>query len=63
MDTELGHYQGAEKTFDLLHFDKIELSDEVLVLNINGYIGESTRNEINHAKKLNKTIRYLEPIS
>jgi len=45
---------------DELHLRKIELADEILVLNVNGYIGESTRNEINHAKKLKKRIRYLE---
>ena len=46
--------------FDELHFRKIDLADEILVLNINGYIGESTRNEINYAKNLNKVIRYKE---
>jgi hypothetical protein len=45
---------------DRLHFRKIELADEVLVLNVGGYIGESTRNEINHATRLGKPIRYLE---
>ncbi len=45
---------------DWLHFRKIELSDEILVLNVGGYIGESTRNEIAHAKKCGKRIRYLE---
>lgn len=45
---------------DKLHFRKIELADEILVLNVAGYIGESTRNEINHATALGKPIRYLE---
>jgi hypothetical protein len=45
---------------DKLHFDKIELADEVLILNKDGYIGESTRNEIEHAKALGKEIRWLE---
>ena len=43
---------------DALHFRKIELADEVLVLDVDGYIGESTRNEINHATTLHKRIRY-----
>lgn len=43
---------------DALHFRKIELADEILVLDVDGYIGESTRNEINHATALNKHIRY-----
>lgn len=43
-----------------VHFDKILLSDEILVLNVGGYIGESTKNEINYAIKNKKVIRYLE---
>ena len=60
-----GHSEGLDmsgedkKNFDALHFDKIEISDEILVLDIANYIGESTKNEIEHAKKLNKPIRYL----
>ena len=50
------------KKFDELHKDKIEMSDEILVLNVDGYIGESTRNELNHTIKLGKNIRYLEEI-
>jgi hypothetical protein len=49
-----------KETFDKLHFSKIDLAHEILVLNVGGYIGSSTRNEINYATKLGKTIRYLE---
>lgn len=45
---------------DELHFRKIELADEVLVLNVNGYIGQSTSNELNHARSLGKHVRFLE---
>ncbi len=45
---------------DELHKRKIDLADEVLVLNVGGYIGESTRSEIDYAKSLNMPIRYLE---
>jgi hypothetical protein len=45
---------------DALHMRKIELADEVLVINVGGYIGESTRNEIKHALSLGKLIRWLE---
>lgn len=45
---------------DALHMRKIELADEVLVINVGGYVGESTRNEIKHAKSLGKPIRWLE---
>ena len=40
------------------HFKKIELSDAILVVNINNYIGESTNLEIDYAKKLGKEIIY-----
>jgi hypothetical protein len=45
---------------DELHKRKIDLADEVLILNVNGYIGESTKNEIEYAKQLGKCIRFLE---
>jgi hypothetical protein len=47
---------------DQLHFCKIELADEILVLNVGGYIGDSTRAEIGYATDLGKKIRYLEPV-
>ena len=46
---------------DAMHLDKIELADEVLVLNVGGYIGESTAREIRHALALGKPLRWLEP--
>jgi cell division protein FtsB len=45
---------------DELHLRKIDLADEVMVLNVGGYIGESTRREIEYAAKLGRPIRYLE---
>jgi len=44
---------------DAAHLQKIDLSDEIFVLDIGGYIGESTAREIAHAKSKGKTIRYL----
>ena len=49
-----------KKMLDALHFDKIELADEVLVLNVGGYIGESTQSELDYAIEHGKNIRYLE---
>ena len=40
------------------HFKRIELSDEILVVNIDNYIGYSTNLEIEYAKKLEKEIIY-----
>ena len=47
---------------DELHWRKIDLADEVLVLNIDGYIGYSTGREIEYAESVGKPIRYLEPL-
>lgn len=46
-----------------LHYDKIKISDAIYVININGYIGESTAKEIEYAKKLGNEIIYLEPFN
>jgi len=46
---------------DELHLRKIDLADEVLILNVGGYIGESTRREFLYAEGQNKKIRFLEP--
>ena len=40
------------------HFKKIELSDAILVVNVNNYIGDSTSLEIEYAKKLEKEVIY-----
>jgi hypothetical protein len=48
-------------TLDELHKRKIDLADEVFVLNVGGYIGDSTRSEIEYAQALGMPIRYLEP--
>ncbi len=49
------------KRFDDLHLHKIQMSDEILVLNIDGYIGSSTNQEIKFATEQNKVVRYLYP--
>lgn len=48
------------KLLGQMHFQKIEMSDAIFVVNVDGYIGESTRKEIEYAKSLNKEIIYLE---
>lgn len=45
---------------DELHKRKIDLADEILVLNVGGYIGDSTKSEIDYAITLNRGIRWLE---
>jgi hypothetical protein len=46
---------------DALHLDKIDMADELFVVNQDGYIGESTRNEIEHAMRKGKPVFYLDP--
>lgn len=47
---------------DELHKRKIDLADRVLILNVGGYIGESTRSEIAYAERIGRPVDYLEPI-
>lgn len=58
---EVGCTPEQKVELDKLHFDKIEMSDEILVLNVAGYVGESTRREIGYALAKNKKVRFLEP--
>jgi len=62
-----GHAEGSEpvsdedkRMLDNMHLRKIDLSDEVFVINVGGYIGNSTRSEIEYAKKHGRTVTYLE---
>lgn len=54
--------EGVSHILDELHLRKIDMADEVLVVNVNGYIGERTSIEIGYAKDHGKPVRYLEPI-
>ena len=51
----------VKRMLDELHLRKIDLADEVMILNVNGYIGESTRNELDYAISKGKKIIFLEP--
>ena len=50
----------TKEMLDDIHKRKIDMSDEIFVINVGGYIGESTRSEIEYAKATGKTVRYLE---
>ena len=64
----LGAFGHAGDTFtaeqkdmlDALHEKKIDMSDAIFVINKDGYIGDSTRSEIEYAKKIGKLVIYLE---
>ena len=47
---------------DDMHKRKIDMADEIFVINVDGYIGSSTQSEIEYAKATGKTVRYLEPV-
>lgn len=50
-----------KQALDQLHYRKIDLSDEIFVINVGGYIGSSTRREIEYAQQYGKTVRYMFP--
>lgn len=56
-----GERAQCKAMLDDLHLRKIDLADEVLILNVDGYIGDSTRGELEYARSLHKRIRWLEP--
>jgi hypothetical protein len=58
---DLGCTAEQKIALDELHKRKIDLANEVFVLNVGGYIGNSTRSEIDYAKATGKPISYLEP--
>lgn len=45
------------------HYEKIKLSDAILVVDVDGYIGSSTSKEIEYAKSLNKEIFYYSGLT
>lgn len=63
-----GHYdndkriENNKEMLDKIHLQKIDMSEGIFVINKGGYIGESTKKEIDYARKKGKYIKYLEPI-
>ena len=52
----------TKEMLDDIHKRKIDMSDGIFVINVGGYIGESTKSEIEYAKAHGKTVEYLEEI-
>ena len=52
--------EGTKAMLDDMHLRKIDMADEIFVINVGGYIGSSTRNEIKYAMDHGKEVRYLE---
>lgn len=52
--------EGTKAMLDDMHKRKIDMADEIFVINVGGYIGESTRSEIDYALANGKVVKYLE---
>ena len=52
--------EGTKSMLDDMHKRKIDMADEIFVINVGGYIGESTRGEVEYAKSRGMVVRYLE---
>ena len=52
--------EGTKEMLDDMHKRKIDMADEIFVINKDGYIGESTRSEIAYTEAAGKPVRYLE---
>ena len=51
---------GVKEMLDRMHLSKIDMADEIFVINVDGYVGESTKREIAYAKSKGKIVNYLE---
>ena len=50
----------TKQMLDDMHKRKIDMADEIFVINVGGYIGDSTKSEIEYALSTNKKVNYLE---
>lgn len=51
---------GTKEMLDDMHKRKIDMADSIYVINVGGYIGSSTRSEIEYALQTGKRVEYLE---
>lgn len=67
----VGHFAHADNApisedtktmLDDIHKRKIDMADEIFVINVGNYVGSSTRSEIEYAKQTNKPVKYLEAV-
>lgn len=50
----------TKEMLDDMHKRKIDMADEIFVINVGGYIGSSTKSEIEYAIATGKEVKYLE---
>ena len=60
-DVELS--EEVKQMLDDMHKRKIDMADEIFVINVNGYIGNSTKSEIKYAEDTGKAVRYLVEVN
>lgn len=54
--------ENTKEMLDDMHKRKIDMADEIFVINKDGYVGSSTKSEIEYAKMTGKKVNYLEPV-
>ena len=54
--------EDTKAMLDDMHNRKIDMADEIFVINVGGYIGDSTKSEIEYAIKNGKKVNYLEKV-
>ncbi len=54
--------EGVKEMLDDMHKRKIDMADEIFVINQDGYIGSSTKSEIEYAKQTGKVVHYFEDL-
>ncbi|WP_242829964.1 hypothetical protein [Butyrivibrio sp. WCD2001] len=52
----------TKEMLDDMHKRKIDMADSIYVINVGGYIGDSTQSEIEYAEKHGKNVQYLESV-
>ena len=57
-----GTLSKTKEMLDDMHKRKIDMADEIYVINVGGYIGDSTRSEIQYAEEHGKPVRYYQNI-
>jgi len=55
--------ENIKPMLDDMHLRKIDLADEIFVVNPGGYIGSSTRREIDYALSTGKAVKYIVPVA
>lgn len=62
-EDHIAEKEGIRDVVNEMHLRKIDISDEVLVINVEGYMGDDTKREIRYAASKGIPISYLEPMS